>query len=242
MSEIYLAGGCFWGLERALEDLPGIVSTQCGYANGDPHLVPDYMLVCSGRFGYRETVRVEYDPGVMRLEDLLAAFLFLIDPTQERRQGNDVGIQYQTGVYWTDEASGEVVRRVLADAAPAYPEFHVECGPLMQWSPAEEYHQRYLDRNPGGYCHIQPWKMAALRELLSAGKRARLPINNINLFICNRRLLTNSKKPSCYIARPYRGRRRYPLRDHGGGDCGAYPQHEDSRGREDRQGGSVRPR
>ena len=165
--EIYLAGGCFWGLERAFEDLRGVVSTECGYANGDPHFVPDYMLVCSGRYGYRETVRVVYDSGEVSLEDLLRCFLFLIDPTQERRQGNDVGIQYQTGVYWSDPRSEATVREVLSREAPRYPEFHVECGPLTGWTRAEEYHQRYLDRNPGGYCHIEPWKMAMARELLS---------------------------------------------------------------------------
>ena len=167
MSVVHLAGGCFWGLERALEGIPGIVSTECGYANGDPHYIPDYMLVCSGRFGYREAVRVGYDPSVLSLEDLLAVFLFLIDPTQERRQGNDVGIQYQTGVYWSDPQSEATVREVLLREAPRYPEFHVECGPLTQWTRAEEYHQRYLDRNPGGYCHIEPWKMEMARELLS---------------------------------------------------------------------------
>lgn len=176
LSVIHLAGGCFWGLERALEDLPGIISTECGYANGDPHLVPDYMLVCSGRFGYRETVRVEYDPSVMDLRDLLAAFLFLIDPTQERRQGNDVGVQYQTGVYWSDHDSEEVVRQVLSREASRYPEFHVECGPLTQWARAEDYHQRYLDRNPGGYCHIEPWKMATVRDLLSRRSRQGVPM------------------------------------------------------------------
>ena len=133
-STIHLAGGCFWGLEKALQGIPGVESTECGYANGDPHFIPDYMLVCSGRFGYREAVRVGYDPEAVSLEDLLHCFLYLIDPTQERRQGNDIGLQYQTGVY---------------------------C-----WSPAEEYHQRYLDKNPGGYCHIPTWKMEALRAIL----------------------------------------------------------------------------
>ena len=165
-STIHLAGGCFWGLENALQGIPGVESTECGYANGDPHFIPDYMLVCSGRFGYREAVRVEYDPEVVSLEDLLYCFLYLIDPTQERRQGNDIGLQYQTGVYWTDPGDEAVVRRVFEAEAPRYPEFHVEAGPLTFWSPAEEYHQRYLDKNPGGYCHIPVWKMEALRAIL----------------------------------------------------------------------------
>ena len=137
---IHLAGGCFWGLEKAFEDLPGILSTECGYANGDPHLEPDYMLVCSGKFGYRETVRLEYDPGTISLEDILSVFFFLIDPTQVMRQGNDIGIQYQTGVYWSDPDSEGVVRKVFSDQESRNDEFHVEMGPLTQWFPAEAYH------------------------------------------------------------------------------------------------------
>lgn len=123
------------------------------------------MLVCSGRYGYRETVRVEYDPGVIPLRRILWAFFFLIDPTQERRQGNDRGIQYQTGVYWTDPDSEGTVRTYFREEAPRHPEFHTECGPLTFWSPAEDYHQHYLDRNPGGYCHIPRDKMEVLRRL-----------------------------------------------------------------------------
>ena len=166
MSEIYLAGGCFWGLQKALTGIPGIVSTECGYANGDPHYIPDYMLVCSGRMGYRETVKVVYDPSVISLEDILSVFLYLIDPTQERRQGNDVGIQYQTGVYWTDPESAAIVSRVLAEQAGRYGEFHVEEGPLTQWARAEEYHQDYLVKNPQGYCHIPDWKIDYLGGLV----------------------------------------------------------------------------
>ena len=170
---IYLAGGCFWGLEKALGGLRGVVSTECGYANGDPHFIPDYMLVCSGRYGYRETVRVDYDPDVLPLEDILYGFLYLIDPTQERRQGNDIGIQYQAGVYWVDPGDEEVVRGVFSVEAPRYPEFHVEAGPLTFWSPAEEYHQKYLDKNPGGYCHIPMWKVALLESVMGSGGNVR---------------------------------------------------------------------
>lgn len=168
--EIYLAGGCFWGLEKAMSGLRGVMETECGYANGDPHFVPDYMLVCSGRFGYREAVRVRYDPEVRPLGDILHAFFFLIDPTQERRQGNDVGIQYQTGVYWSDPSDEAFVKRFMEEESGKYPEFHTEFGPLTFWSPAEEYHQRYLDRNPGGYCHIPLWKMELLRNMPRASR------------------------------------------------------------------------
>ena len=99
--------------------IPGVTGTECGYANGDTHYVPDYMLVCSGRMGYREAVKVEYDPSEISLDELLAVFFMIIDPTQERRQGNDVGIQYQTGVYWSDPESERVVRRVFAEQEAA---------------------------------------------------------------------------------------------------------------------------
>lgn len=170
---IHLAGGCFWGLERALEDLPGVTSTECGYANGDPHFEPDYMLVCSGRYGYREAVAVGYDPEALGLENLLEVFLFLIEPTQADGQGNDRGEQYRAGVYWSDPVSEGIVRGFMAEAAGRYDEFHVECGPLTHWTRAEEHHQRYLDRNPGGYCHISPWKMSMARTVLGGRRPAR---------------------------------------------------------------------
>ncbi len=174
MRSIHLAGGCFWGLEHAFHGLPGVISTECGYVNGDPLFVPDYMLVCSGKFGYREAVCVDYDPVIISLEDILAVFFLLIDPTQERRQGNDVGIQYQTGVYWTDSDSEDVIRRVFAEQESLHSEFHVEMGPLTFWSPAEEYHQEYLEKNPNGYCHIPAWKVDMVRGILDS-RRHRSP-------------------------------------------------------------------
>uniref|UniRef100_UPI0037DCA3DB peptide-methionine (S)-S-oxide reductase n=1 Tax=Candidatus Methanarcanum hacksteinii TaxID=2911857 RepID=UPI0037DCA3DB len=99
------------------------------------------------------------------LERILWSFFFLIDPTQERRQGNDCGIQYQTGVYWIDHDSAERVRRYFERESPKYSEFYTECGPLTFYSPAEEYHQRYLNKNPGGYCHIPSDKIEVLRRL-----------------------------------------------------------------------------
>lgn len=166
VSVIHLAGGCFWGLQKYISEVPGVLSTECGYANGDPLYVPDYMLVCSGRMGYREAVKVVYDPELVDLETILGVFFYLIDPTQERGQGNDRGIQYQTGVYWTDSGSEEVVRKVFAEQEESFDEFHVEMGPLTTWTRAEEYHQDYLLKNPGGYCHIPVWKTAVLKQLL----------------------------------------------------------------------------
>ena len=165
MSEIYLAGGCFWGVEKAMSLLRGVTFTQCGYANGDPHFVPDYMLVCSGRYGYVETVKVEYDPEIIDLDKILLAFFMIIDPTQKDRQGNDRGIQYRTGIYWTDEDTGAVVKGIIAKVAPRFREFHTEALPLENFTPAEDNHQKYLDRNPGGYCHISPAAMTEISKL-----------------------------------------------------------------------------
>ncbi len=165
MKEIFLAGGCFWGLEKAISLLDGVVRTECGYANGDPLLRPDYLLVCSGRYGYAETVRVWYDPERVDLEKILMAFFMLIDPTKRNRQGNDVGIQYRTGIYWTDEESGEVVKRTVSALADRFEEFYTEALPLSNYTPAEEHHQKYLDKNPRGYCHISPQQMAEIGKL-----------------------------------------------------------------------------
>ena len=154
MSEIYLAGGCFWGVERAMSLLKGVTSTLCGYANGDPHLKPDYLLVCSGRYGYAETVKVEYDPDTVGLDKVLLAFFMIIDPTKLNRQGNDVGVQYRTGIYWTDEKTGERVKDIVSRVSEGFDEFYTEVMPLQNFTPAEENHQKYLERNPFGYCHI----------------------------------------------------------------------------------------
>ncbi len=165
MIEIYFAGGCFWGVEKAISLIRGVVSTQCGYANGDPHLIPDYLLVCSGKFGYAETVRVEYDPDMIPLERLIKGFFTIIDPCSLNKQGNDVGVQYRTGIYWTDESSADVVRRYVAEKAVGLPGFCTEAEPLRNFTPAEDYHQGYLDRNPDGYCHISVYEMEELSRL-----------------------------------------------------------------------------
>lgn len=164
MNEIVLAGGCFWGIQKAFSSLRGIISTECGYANGDPRIVPDYRAVCSGKHGFAEAVRIQYDR--IRLEDVLSAFFLLIDPTRADGQGNDIGVQYRTGIYWTDGGSAKIVKQVLEEQASRYEEFHTECGPLENWTRAEDYHQDYLDRNPNGYCHIPAWKLELVRDAI----------------------------------------------------------------------------
>ena len=159
---IYLAGGCFWGMERLYRALPGIKNVTAGYANGVSPEKANYEAVCSGITGFRETVRVSYDPEQVSLEHLLFALFAVIDPETPNRQGPDFGSQYQTGVYWVDGADEDTVRRVASLEAAAVPYFAVELKPLENFYPAEEYHQRYLEKHPKGYCHIGPGRIAAL--------------------------------------------------------------------------------
>ena len=151
---IYLAGGCFWGIEHLMASIPGVIDAQSGYANGRNPEDANYQTICSEDTGFRETVRVEYDPDQVSLDALLMAYFYVIDPTVQNRQGNDVGTQYQTGVYYTNDAARETVERIAAIERSRSPEFHVEIGPLLNYYPAEEYHQDYLVKNPYGYCHI----------------------------------------------------------------------------------------
>lgn len=152
--EIYLAGGCFWGVEEFFSRVRGVVETTAGYANGATD-APTYEEVCTGRTGHAETVRVVYDPSEVSLAVLADLYFTIIDPTSVNRQGNDIGTQYRTGMYYTDAADepvlAEAMRRVeSAIGAP----LAVELMPLANFSPAEEHHQDYLKKNPGGYCHI----------------------------------------------------------------------------------------
>ena len=109
---IYLAGGCFWGMEQLMQSIPGVIDAESGYANGTCEADADYKTVCKGETGFREAVRVEYDPGQVSLDALLLAYFYVIDPTVENRQGNDRGSQYQTGVYYTNESAKETVERM----------------------------------------------------------------------------------------------------------------------------------
>lgn len=162
MSTIYLAGGCFWGMERLTRSLPGVTEVTTGYANGSGPECANYRQVCTGTTGFRETVRVDYDPEKLPLPHLLLAFFACVDTQAKNRQGADVGSQYQSGVYWTDPETAETVERICAVESSGVPEFFVEHGPLQNFYPAEAYHQRYLEKNPGGYCHVSPWRIAAL--------------------------------------------------------------------------------
>ncbi|MBR6824816.1 MAG: peptide-methionine (S)-S-oxide reductase MsrA [Firmicutes bacterium] len=163
--EIYLAGGCFWGIEHLMQQLPGVVEAQSGYANGSGAAEANYRAVCGGDTGFREAVRVVYDPARVSLEALLLAYFYVVDVTVAGRQGPDVGSQYQSGIYYEDAADAAVVERIAAIERAAAADFCVEIGPLRNFYPAEEYHQDYLQKNPFGYCHIPREEMRLLAAL-----------------------------------------------------------------------------
>jgi methionine-S-sulfoxide reductase len=166
-SVIYLAGGCFWGLEKVFSLVKGVTDTECGYANGYDRIIPDYMTVCSGKFGYCEAVKVSYDPDIIDLHRLLDVFFMVIDPTKENRQGNDRGIQYRTGIYWNDERSGKEVSAYVENEKKKHNEFFTEIGHLGNYHPAEDYHQDYLEKNPDGYCHISRHEIESIRRMFT---------------------------------------------------------------------------
>ncbi len=160
MAEICLAGGCFWGLEKYISSLRGVQSTQVGYANGKKEN-PTYEEVCYRNTGHAETVRVVYNPDLVSLDFLLELFYEAIDPVAVNRQGGDVGVQYRTGIYYENENDLPLIERSIARLQKRYNKpIAIEVKPLENFSRAEEYHQKYLDKNPGGYCHIGRDKFA----------------------------------------------------------------------------------
>ena len=159
---IYLAGGCFWGTQKFFDQFEGVLGTQVGYANGASE-APSYQEVCAGS-GHAETVRIDFDDSVISPEKLLDYFFIVIDPTAYHRQGPDTGIQYRTGIYYTDAALLPALQARYAEEQKKYPRpLETELLPLDNFYPAEEYHQKYLDKNPDGYCHI-PRKYLHLAE------------------------------------------------------------------------------
>lgn len=156
LKEIYLAGGCFWGTQHYFDCLPGVIQTEVGYANGKT-ANPTYEQVKHENTGHAETVKVLYHPEEISLPSLLEQYYKVIDPVSVNRQGGDIGIQYRTGIYYTDPAEKAVIDASLAELQKHYDQkLAVEALPLSNFYTAEEYHQKYLEKNPGGYCHISP--------------------------------------------------------------------------------------
>ena len=166
--DIYLAGGCFWGMETLLRLMNGVVSVESGYANGYTEN-PSYRDVCQ-ESGHAETVHVVYDPAVLPLSRLLDVYFRAIDPTAKNRQGNDRGVQYRTGVYYTRDEDAAVIEEALSKLQQRYAQpLAIEAAPLVNFYRAEEEHQEYLIKNPQGYCHIPRY---LFDEAYKANRRA----------------------------------------------------------------------
>lgn len=156
VKEVYFAGGCFWGTEHFFQQIRGVVGTEVGYANGNK-INPTYEEVVSHTTGFAETVKVKYDPEQVDLKLLIDLYFKTIDPTSLNQQGNDRGDQYRTGIYSTDKDTQEIIKAEVKRLAAEYDKpVVVETVPLKNFYKAEDYHQDYLDKNPGGYCHIEP--------------------------------------------------------------------------------------
>lgn len=154
MKTIYLAGGCFWGLQKYMDQFDGIIETTVGYANGKTEN-PTYELVKSQVSDHCETVEVIYDPSIITLRDILERYYAVIDPTSLNKQGEDEGRSYRTGIYFTDNSDKDTIVSFTDSIRKNYTkEIVVEIEPLKGFYPAEEYHQKYLLKNPDGYCHI----------------------------------------------------------------------------------------
>ena len=166
---ITLGGGCFWCIEAVYEKVRGVVAVESGYCNGAT-LNPSYDQVCSGRTGHVEVVRVSFDPAQIGLREILAIFLVVHDPTTLNRQGNDIGTQYRSGIYWHMPEQERVAREVLAEAQAAVRSPIVtELQPERNYSRAEDYHQHYFANHPEqGYCAfvIAP-KVAKFRQVFA---------------------------------------------------------------------------
>ncbi|XOQ59700.1 MAG: Peptide methionine sulfoxide reductase MsrA [Clostridium sp.] len=156
MKSIVFAGGCFWGVQAYFDTKDGVVKTKVGYANGNENIKnPSYDEVCTGKTGFAEACFIEYDPKIISLYKLLKLYWRIVNPTLLNRQGNDIGKQYRTGIYYIDDSDVEVIEKSKVEEQEKYERpILTEILPLKNFYDAEEYHQKYLDKNPGGYCHI----------------------------------------------------------------------------------------
>jgi methionine-S-sulfoxide reductase len=185
MKTIYLAGGCFWGTEHYMSQFEGVVETVVGYANGNV-ADPAYEEVYTDKTGHVECVKVVYDDEMISLATLCRLFFRSIDPLLLNRQGGDIGTRYRTGIYWNDTDDQAVIEEVYAEIQQKYNEpLVVEKSPLKCFYSGEEYHQKYLVKNPEGYCHLSLSTLKSatsysriikeLRAFSDDGKKAVLP-------------------------------------------------------------------
>eukprot|EP00162_Nutomonas_longa_P004296 comp15046_c0_seq1/m.22391 comp15046_c0_seq1/g.22391 ORF comp15046_c0_seq1/g.22391 comp15046_c0_seq1/m.22391 type:complete len:175 (-) comp15046_c0_seq1:28-552(-) len=165
---IVVAGGCFWCVEAAFLSFPGVISANPGYANGTTEN-PTYQQVCKGDTNHAEVCKVVYDVEKTGLEQLLQLFFKIHDPTQLNRQGNDIGTQYRSGIYYVNEEEREIAERAKANAQKGLRDPIVtEITPLKSFWEAEEYHHNYWARNPGnGYCQaVIPAKLKKVKDFV----------------------------------------------------------------------------
>lgn len=151
---IYFAGGCFWGTQAYFDLVDGVIATEVGYANGIMDN-PTYQQVCTGATGFAETTKIIYDPNKITLYKLLEHYFRTIDPTSINRQGGDIGTQYRTGVYCINHKQVEIAYEYFQLVRNDFEKpIVVEITILKNYYMAEDYHQKYLEKNPGGYCHV----------------------------------------------------------------------------------------
>lgn len=151
---LFLAGGCFWGVEAYFQQIEGVLDTGVGYSQG--HVAePTYEQVCTGNTGHTETIMISYDPSLLSLEDLLDHYFRIINPYSLNKQGNDIGTQYRSGIYYAHDEDLSVILNYIKNLQEKSDQkIVVEVQELQSFWRAEEYHQDYLNKNPGAYCHI----------------------------------------------------------------------------------------
>jgi peptide methionine sulfoxide reductase msrA/msrB len=175
--EIYLAGGCFWGVQAYFDNIIGVEYTSVGYANGESEETDYYSIK---KTGHTETVYVVYDPDKIMLEELLEYFYGIIEPTSLNRQGNDAGTQYRTGIYYTEQEDKEIIDSVTQKEQAKYSaKIVTEIEPLKNYVLAEDYHQDYLDKNPGGYCHIDLTRIPREKPIVFFADYPKPPLDEI---------------------------------------------------------------
>ncbi|WP_068913159.1 peptide-methionine (R)-S-oxide reductase MsrB [Criibacterium bergeronii] len=148
---IYLAGGCFWGMEGYFQRINGVIDTDVGYANGK---TKDTNYQTVSQTDHAETLKLDYDISKISLEEILLHYFRVIDPTSVNKQGNDIGRQYRTGIYFEDKNDKPIIDKIMAFETKKHGKLAVEVQKLTEFILAEDYHQDYLDKNPNGYCHI----------------------------------------------------------------------------------------
>ena len=148
---IYIAGGCFWGVEEYYSRLKGVISTKVGYANGNKSN-PKYEELKAHLVSHAETLELLYDDSIISLKKILEHFLRFVNPYSVDQQGEDIGHQYRSGIYFVNDKDEEVIKDYFSKHLN--PDYKIEILPLLNFYEAEEYHQDYLKKHPEGYCHI----------------------------------------------------------------------------------------